>query len=192
MTETIIKCIQWELLVLAIIIQGGGAYSLTVAYQQRAAEKLWPHLWEALVLFFCSLLSDALVVSKMSQTSRADGLKCKTSSWKTSKHTRVFDNFIAQINLNCLYLNKADFVSTLVHDTLFCHVFLIPITFTPELKPSHCFLFPLFRSPFPPLEWESRLLSYDRVAWHGCFWNPNDEYHIWCVVLLNCFISQRT
>lgn len=45
--------------------------------------------------------------------------------------------------------------------------------------------------PSPLSEWESRLLSYDRVTWLCCCWNPNHEYHIWCVVLLNCFISQR-
>lgn len=41
-------------------------------------------------------------------------------------------------------------------------------------------------------EWESRLLGYDRVARLGCSRNPDHEYHIWCVVLLNCFIAQRT
>lgn len=58
-----------------------------------------------------------------------------------------------------------------------------------ELERSLC---SLLRFPSPQSEWESRLLGYDRVAWLGCFWNPNHEYHIWCVVLLNCFISQRT
>lgn len=41
-------------------------------------------------------------------------------------------------------------------------------------------------------EWESRLLGYDRVARLSCSWNPDHEYHIRCVVLLNCFIAQRT
>lgn len=109
-------------------------------------------------------------------------LSLKTVGWiKRGEWERVDDDckelkWTYQLPLYSLALSLTSFHS-------------LPATISGELEPPPR---SSLRFPSPRSEWESRLLSYDRMARLGCCWNPNHEYHIWCVVLLNCFISRRT